>query len=181
MQRLIKLIGITVSLVIANTTYAATEGSSTLTVDATIVPTLVMSLTVSSYNMGNLPIGVTEKAAAVGVFVQSNADYNIKVKADKSTMAEYGTTTGYIAGGRTLQYPVKSKTGANSYADITTSETIVPGCADINHTPNAGSTTNVDLSQEINYADETLPAANANGALSYRIILTFSVYQNPLE
>ncbi len=177
-QRLIGGLVLGLSLVISNISYGATQGSSTSTVDATIVATLVMSLTSASYNMGALPIGTTDKAGAQGVSVQSNVDYNIKIKSDYATMKEYITASAAYATDttRTLQYPLKSRIGANTFAAITTTEAVVPGAADLEHTGNAATTTNIDYSQQIDYADEALPTTR-----THHCVLTFSVYQNALE
>jgi len=178
MKRLTIGLVVGLSLVMANIAYGATEGSSTSTVDATIVPTLVMSLTSASYNLGALPIGDTQKVGAQGVSVQSNVDYNIKIKADYATMKEYITASAAYATDttRTLQYPLKSRIGANAFAAITTTEAVVPGASDIEHSGNTATVTNIDYSQQIDYADEALPAGR-----TYHCVLTFSVYQNALQ
>ncbi|MEW6607538.1 MAG: hypothetical protein AB1414_08805 [bacterium] len=179
MKRIAIGLAIGLSFVIANISYGATQGSSTSTVDATIVPTLVMSLTGASYDMGALPIGTTEKDNAQGVSVQSNVDYNIKAKSDKATMQEYVTAAAAYATDttRTLQYPIKAKETAQAVlTSIGTTEAVIQGCADLEHTGNAATVTYIDYSQEINYADEALPSGR-----THHCLLTFSVYQNALE
>ncbi len=179
MKHLIRGLVLGLSVVATNIAQGATAGSTTATVDASIVPTLTMSLTPTTYNMGNLAVTTTEANNAIGVVVSSNVDYNIKVKSDYATMKEYITATGIYATDttRTLQYPLKAKETAQvTLTTIGTTEVVVQGCADLEHTGNAGVTTYIDYSQEINYLDEVLPTGR-----THHCILTFSVYQNALE
>jgi len=176
------IIGLTVGLVMvmANMAYGATNGSSTATVDATITPQLVMSLSAGTYSMGALPIGgANEQNNALGVVVSSNVDYNIKVKSDYAYPKEYVTAAVAYATDttRTVQYPLKCKeTAQGTLVAISATEGTIQGCSDLEHTGNAGVTTNIDYGQEIGYLDEALPDGR-----TYHLVLTFSVYQNALE
>jgi len=179
MKKLIIGLAVGLSLVMANRVYSAIEGSSTATVDGTIVQTLVMSLTAASVDLGALPIGTTEKNDVIGVKVQSNVDYNIKVRSEKAKMQEWRTDVSAYATDttRALQYVVKVKeTAQTTLTDVGTTEAVIQGCAKLEHTPNAGTTTYIDYSQQIDYADEALPSGR-----TYHNKLTFSVYQNALE
>lgn len=122
----------------------------------------------SSYDWGELIVGENESVFQA-VTVKSTAPYDLKIRADRTNLAQYDLAVGhYVGGGRELQNPLQWKEAySGGYSAISTVD--MPVVIAAPPTGSAGTTTMIQFRQFVGYGDHALP-----DGMVYRIVLTYT-------
>ncbi|MEW6104548.1 MAG: hypothetical protein AB1630_12165 [bacterium] len=197
MKRLVKTLAVFLGIGMAGLTYAATEGTSSQTIEASISPQLEISVAPAGLLVWGSKLTIAGPNSVVGsITVKSNAKYDIRIKCSDSTklyMKEYcpGSPTctkqctgsynaGYATAGtpRTLQY---SMTGIGDGSDLTIGADYVEVYSTEDVTPNDGSQKDVTFKQSIDYGDHELtssPCTTGATSHTYRMGIYWFVTQS---
>ncbi|MDI6781317.1 MAG: hypothetical protein QME49_04325 [bacterium] len=171
--------------------YADTTGNGNQTVDATPVATLALTVP-GGANLGAISIAAPTESSAQVVNVKSNAAYGIRIKADKTNMANYcpgsSTCTGACTGGTAAGYATTAdkvvslqsalqwkKEVGGTYANITVTDVTVSTAQAA--TVDAGVNTNIYFKQAVNYGDRVLTDIAGQTSHTYRLVITYTATQ----
>lgn len=165
-------------LLLAPAVYATsgtTQETSSQTVEAGIVPELVLTPPGSS-TFTDFVVGTNTPSTIGSVNTKSNRVYQIQIKANSTVMAPWNYGSGAWGTGSALTgvFSWRQSTTGGAYTAIATTDQVAKSNATV--TAQGGDDTPFAIKQVIGYNDKSYTVGEQT---TYRIILTYTAIQTP--